>query len=285
MCRVAKSVGLILGLCSVVGMRGQNVEVTEIAKPDRVWVSGVVVDASGAGIGQSELVLERGGAEVAEAKASAAGRFEVPLPGGIASGTEGAGWLVGTAAGFEPSTTPVACGAEGRALTIQLGVARASEQVEVEGDAAGGDVEPNETQLGSVLNREQMASVPLNGRSFTDLLALTPGVVPQSSAQPNAVVMSGVASTPPSGDLDIGALSVRGQRETQNAFRVNAANVQEDENMGAAIVPTLDSIAELEVLTSEFDAKLGNQSGGQISVTTRSGGDRLHGSVYDYFRN
>ena len=122
------------------------------------------------------------------------------------------------------------------------------------------------------------------GEAFTDLLALTPGVVPQSSAQPNAVVMSGVASTPPSGDLDIGALSVSGQRETQNAFRVNAANVQEDVNMGVAVVPTLDSISDLEVLTSEFDAKLGNQSGGQISVTTRSGGERLHGSVYDYFR-
>ena len=285
MCRVAKSVGLVLGLCSVISMRGQNIEVTEIAKAGRVWVSGVVVDASGAGIGQSELVLERGGAEVAEARASAAGRFEVALPDGVVSGAVGVCSLVVTAEGFEPSTTSVACGAEGRVLTIQLGVARASEQVEVEGDAAGGDVEPNETQLGSVLNREQMASVPLNGRSFTDLLALTPGVVPQSSAQPNAVVMSGVASTPPSGDLDIGALSVSGQRETQNAFRVNGANVQEDENMGVAVVPTLDSIADLEVLTSEFDAKLGNQSGGQISVTTRSGGDRVHGSVYDYFRN
>src|ERR1700735_4443142 len=121
MCRVAKIVGLILGLCAVVGMRGQNVEVTEIAKPDRVWVSGVVVDASGAGIGQSELVLERGGAEVAEAKASAAGRFEVPLPEGIASGAEGACSLVVTAAGFEPSTTPVACGAAGGVTPTLLG--------------------------------------------------------------------------------------------------------------------------------------------------------------------
>ncbi len=155
----------------------------------------------------------------------------------------------------------------------------------MDGDGAGSDVEPNETQMGSVLNQQQVASVPLNGRSFTDLLALTPGVVPESSAQPNAVVMSGVASTPPSGDLDIGALSVSGQRETQNAFRVNDSNVQEDVNMGVAVVPTLDSVADLEVLTSSFDAKLGNQSGGQVSVTTRSGGERLHGSVYDYFRN
>ena len=131
MCSVAKSVGLILGLCSVMSMHGQNIEVTEIAKPDRVWVSGVVVDASGAGIGQAELVLERNGAEITEAKASAAGRFEVPLPDGVVSGAEGTCSLVVTAAGFEPSTTPVACGANGRVLTIQLGVAIASEQVEV----------------------------------------------------------------------------------------------------------------------------------------------------------
>ena len=283
MCSIGKSVGLVLGLCSVMSVRGQHIEVTEIVKPDQVWVSGVVVDASGAGIGQAELVLQRDGAEVAAKETSAAGKFEVPLLAGTSA--EGTCSLVVSATGFEPNTTAVACGAESRVLTIQLAVARVSEKVEVEGDAAGADVKPNETQLGSVLNRQQMASVPLNGRSFTDLLALTPGVVPQSSAQPNAVVMSGVASTPPSGDLDIGALSVSGQRETQNAFRVNAANVQEDENMGVAIVPTLDSISDLEVLTSEFDAKLGNQSGGQISVTTRSGGDRLHGSVYDYFRN
>jgi len=250
---------------------------------DRVWVSGVVVDASGAGIGQAELVLTRDGVEVAEAKASAAGRFEVPAT--AAADVEGTCSLVVSAAGFEDSTTPVTCGEVGRVLTIRLGVARAAEMVNVEGDAAGAEVEPNETQLGSVLNRQQVESVPLNGRSFTDLLALTPGVIPESSAQPNAVVMSGVASTPPSGDLDIGSLSVSGQRETQNAFRVNASNVQEDENMGVAVVPTLDSIADLEVLTSSFDAKLGNQSGGQISVTTRSGGDHLHGSVYDYARN
>jgi hypothetical protein len=274
MCRFVKAWGLVLGLGFVVGMSGQTA--------NKVWVSGVVVDASDAGIGQAELVVERDGSEVAQAKASAAGRFEISGPDGIVGGTC---LLVVRAAGFEVSTTPVTCGAVGRVLTIQLAVAKAAEQVEVEADAAGAEVEPNETQLGSVLNRQQVESVPLNGRSFTDLLALTPGVIPESSAQPNAVVMSGVASTPPSGDLDIGALSVSGQRETQNAFRVNASNVQEEVNMGVAVVPTLDSIADLEVLTSEFDAKLGNQSGGQISVTTRSGGERPHGSVYDYFRN
>jgi hypothetical protein len=55
-----------------------------------------------------------------------------------------------------------------------------------------------------------------------------------SSAQPNVVVMSGLASSPPSGDLNIGAPSVSGQRETANAFHVNGANVQEDVNIGIA---------------------------------------------------
>ncbi len=270
----------VWALCSFIAGNGQKS--AQRGRP--VWATGIVVDASGAGIGQAALVLERDGVAIAEANASAAGWFVVEVPERTEAAA-GACALTVSAVGFASSRIPVLCGVEVQVLTVRLAVAQQAEQVEVEGDAAAANVEPNETQLGSVLNRQQTESVPLNGRSFTDLLALTPGVIPESSAQPNAVVMSGVASTPPSGDLDIGALSVSGQRETQNAFRVNGANVQEDENMGVAVVPTLDSIADLEVLTSSFDAKLGNQSGGQISVTTRSGGERLHGSMYDYFRN
>lgn len=183
--------------------------------------------------------------------------------------------------GFQTYSVPFVGGE--KLPAVQLVIAGNTEQVTVE--AAGTAVDPQQTQAGTVLDEQQVANIPLNGRSFTDLLAITPGVVPVSSAQPNAVVMSGVASTPPSGDLNIGALSVSGQRETANAFHVNGANVQEDVNMGIAIVPTLDSVSELQVLTGSFDAKLGNQSGGQIAVTTRSGGDRFHGSMYDYFRN
>ena len=187
--------------------------------------------------------------------------------------------------GFQTDVEPLELQGRGaEPLVIHLQVAAASTSVEVDaGD--GSSIEPRDTQLGSTLSQKQLAQLPLNGRSFTDLLALSPGVTPTSSAQPNAIVMSGVASTPPSGNLNIGALSVSGQRETANAFRVNGSNVQEDVNMGVAVVPTLDSIASLEVLTSSFDARLGNQSGGQISVETRSGGARLHGSLYEYFRN
>ena len=130
-----------------------------------------------------------------------------------------------------------------------------------------------------------MTGVPLNGRSFTDLLALQPGVIAASSAQSNAVVMSGCTSTPPSGDLNPGNMSVSGQRETANGFAVNGGSVEEDFNNAASVIPNLDSIAEFKVLTSNFDAEYGNFSGGQVLVTTKSGTNQLHGSAFEFFRN
>ena len=242
--------------------------------------SGAVTDPSGAAVAHAHVILERPGHPLFQIQADDKGAFRLPTPIKPEPGI-----LTIEAPGFQTYSENIVLSGETQVeFSIRLSVAIAHSSVEVEA-ADGSSIEPTDTQLGGILSQNQLALLPLNGRSFTDLLALSPGVVPASSAQPNAVVMSGVASTPPSGDLDIGALSVSGQRETSNAFRVNGSNVQEDVNMGVAIVPTLDSIANLEVLTSSFDAKLGNQSGGQISVETRSGGARMHGSVYDYFRN
>ena len=67
--------------------------------------------------------------------------------------------------------------------------------------------------------------------------------------------MSGCTSTPPSGDLNPGDMSVSGQRETANGFAVNGSSVEEDFNNVASVVPNLDSIAEFRVLTSNFDAE------------------------------
>jgi hypothetical protein len=146
-------------------------------------------------------------------------------------------------------------------------------------------VDTANTQLGEAVAGSKMTAVPLNGRGFTDLLALQPGIIPTSSQQPNAVVMSGVSSTPPSGDLDAGNLSVSGQRETANGFIVNGSNVEEGVNVGTAIVPNLDSIQELRVLTNNFDAEYGNYSGGQIIVVTKSGSNHFHGDGFEFLRN
>ena len=238
----------------------------------------IVLDPEGAALAHAEIVVEEAGVGGThqESQSDDAGGFQFSLETGHSY------QLTVHADGFVLFTETVVGGQA--VAPIRLKVQGAAEAVTVEATGSA-TIDPQETQSGLTLSGTQVASVPLNGRSFTDLLAISSGVVPVGSSQPNAVVMSGVASTPPSGDLDIGALSVSGQRETANAFRVNGSNAQEDVNMGVAIVPTLDSIGELNVLTDNFDAKLGNQSGGQIQVTTNSGTDRLHGSGYDYFRN
>ncbi len=169
------------------------------------------------------------------------------------------------------------------ALDVQLPLATQSESLDVTGEAPG--VETASSQLGETISAAKMTSIPLNGRSFTDLLAIQPGVIPASSQQPNAVVMSGCGATPPSGDLNPGNLSVSGQRETSNGFTVNGSDVEEDFNNGTAVVPNLDSIQDFKVLTSNFDAEYGNFSGGQVQVNTKSGGNRLHGSAFEFLRN
>ena len=146
-------------------------------------------------------------------------------------------------------------------------------------------VETANTQMGEVITGTKMIGIPVNGRSYTDLLALEPGVIPARSQPPNAVVMAGAAYTPPSGDLNAGNMSVSGQRETSNGFVVNGSNVEEDFNMGTAIVPNLDSIQEFRVLTNNFDAEYGNYGGGQVIVITKSGTNQLHGSAFEFLRN
>jgi Carboxypeptidase regulatory-like domain len=146
-------------------------------------------------------------------------------------------------------------------------------------------VDTSSTQIGEVITGTQMTAVPLNGRSYTDLLALQPGVAPVTSITSETVQDVGASVLSPSGDLNPGTISINGQREFANAFIVNGSDVEEDVNMGAAIIPNLDSIAEFRILTSNFDAEYGEFSGGQINVVTKSGTNAFHGDLFEFLRN
>jgi len=146
-------------------------------------------------------------------------------------------------------------------------------------------VETADTQKGEVITGKQMTAVPLDGRSYTDLLALQSGVVPVTSLTSETQQDVGVSALSPSGDLNPGTISINGQREFANSFVLNGSDVEEDVNMGAAIVPNLDSIAEFRILTSNFDAEYGEFSGGQINVVTKSGANVFHGNAFEFLRN
>ena len=139
-------------------------------------------------------------------------------------------------------------------------------------------VETQSSQVGEVLESREMLAVPLNGRSFTDLLSLQPGVSPQSGIE--------TSDTPtPSGGLNSGSVSVNGGRGASNGFMVNGGNTNDGVENNAAVIPNLDSIQEFRIITSNFDAEYGNYSGGQVNVVTKNGTNAWHGSGFEFARN
>jgi len=168
-------------------------------------------------------------------------------------------------------------------VDVPLELGEQSQQVTV--SDTGLHVETESSQMGEVLASTQIEGVPLNGRAFTDLLGLQPGVVPISTGAQNQIVMAGLTNTPPSGDSNPGNQSINGQKENANGFSVNGSNVEEAINMGVAVLPNLDSISEFRVLTNNFDAEHGNYMGGQIVVVTKSGTNQIRGDAFEFARN
>ncbi len=167
---------------------------------------------------------------------------------------------------------------------VSLSMGEQSEELVVTG--AGVNVETVDTNLGDVVTGTQIVSIPLNGRSYTDLLSIQPGVSPVTSLTATSVIMSGVTGTiNPSGDENPGNVSINGQRESSNGFFVNGIDVKEYMNGGTSILPNLDSISEFRLLTDNFDPEYGNYNGGLINVVTKSGGDSFHGEAFEFLRN
>ncbi len=194
------------------------------------------------------------------------------------------------ATGFQVQTETNLAVDTDAAFTVDavLALAKNSESVTVEGTGTALEVQVDTvaTHLGELLTGSQMTALPLNGRSYTDLLPIQPGVAPVSTLLPNSVIMAGVTGgLSPSGDLNPGNLSIDGQRESSNGFLVNGIDVQEHMNGGTSIVANLDSIDEFRVLTNNFDPEYGNYNGGMVTVITKSGSDSFHGNVFEFLRN
>jgi hypothetical protein len=151
-------------------------------------LSGVVHDASGGRIPQAHVSIHPAGSQpVIEALTGDLGEFraQVDAPGSYQ--------VEITADGFTPLSVKATLSAAQPAasLDLTLQIATSTQTVEVTADALA--AETTSTQIGETLDTKKIESVPLNGRSFTDLMAVQPGIVPMSTAQPGAVIMTGVA--------------------------------------------------------------------------------------------
>src|SRR5438552_11965746 len=126
---------------------------------------------------------------------------------------------------------------------VTLDVSSVQQHVSVEANAV--QVETESTQLGDVIESNKMLSLPLNGRSYLDLLGLQAGVVPVTSGsmQQDRSVSGGYSP-------NAGNLSVNGQRATANAFLENGGDGSEGRNLGGGVIPNLDSVEEFRLITN-----------------------------------
>jgi hypothetical protein len=174
-------------------------------------------------------------------------------------------------------------------VNAALQVGSLDQVIQVQSNAL--EVDTTSTQLGQVIEDQQMVAVPLNGRSYTDLLDLQPGVASGTSVMVGDSASSfnfqsaGFRIPPISGEENPGNQSVNGMRESSNGFLLNGLSVEEYGFSGTAVVPNLDSLAEFRILTSNFDAEYGNFAGGQVNVITKGGANKFHGNVFEFLRN
>jgi hypothetical protein len=245
-------------------------------------ITGMVADQSGAVIPNAALELVNAAQQTKyHAKSDGSGLFTFPnLPVGHYD-------LTVNAPGFSPQKKTELGIDTDSALKVdfvmQIGGDAQSVQVTSEAEV---QIESVATHLGDVVTGKQMTALPLNGRAYTDLLAIQPGVTPISTLLPSSVIMAGVTGgIDPSGDQNAGNLSISGQRESSNGWMVNGIDVREHMNGGTAVVPDLDSIDEFRVLTNNFDPEYGNYNGGMVTVVTKVGTDQVHGSAYEFLRN
>ncbi len=250
------------------------------ASAQTAQLSGLIKDSSGAVVpGASVLIQNQQTGIKHQAESNQAGSYAFPFlkPGLYEITVEASGFQLVN----QPGIT-LTVGQQAR-IDFVLQVGAVAQTITVEGGAPLLNTES--PAVSTIITREFVQNLPLNGRSFSTLIELTPGVV-----------LTG-------GDVRTGQFSVNGQRSTSNAFIIDGVSA----NVGISALSTLgpsggsmpaysaqggtnnlvsiDALEEFRIQTSTFSAEFGRQPGAQVSVVTRSGTNQFHGTLFNYFRN
>src|SRR5215469_1053583 len=238
--------------------------------------SGTVVDKTGSVVTGAQIrVTSQATGLVRETRTDDSGHYIVPLlPVSIYTvAVESAGFQAATQKDVRLQVN------EEREVDFTLAPASVAEQVEV--NASEVAVQTSNPTLGQVITEQQVAELPLNGRDFVQLATLTPGVTQETN--PNSFFNGG-----PSSEVSARgtySLSVGGSRAQSTDWLFDGNDNNELTAGGIAILPSIDAIQEFKVLTYNYSAEYGTRSGPTVLVTTKSGSNQFHGSVFEFLRN
>jgi hypothetical protein len=166
-----------------------------------------------------------------------------------------------------------------RTADITLEPGNITESVLVESSPVA--VELTTPTTSTVINGDQVRQLSINNRNFVQLVTLAPGVTNDL----DDLVFTGT-NNPDTQVVNRTLISVNGARSTQNTFTVDGADVTDrGSNLTIQAYPSIDSIGEFKVLRSLYPAESGRSGGGQVNIVTRAGGDRFHGSAFEFIRN
>jgi hypothetical protein len=236
-------------------------------------IRGTVADQTQAVLSGAKVVLTGAQGFKLETQSDDRGLYSLT---GIPAGTY---TLSISAPNFEAQLRDNIAVSAGLDLTLDVSLSPASQKTEVNVESNGvGKVETETASVSGTITQKEVVSLGLNGRNFTQLIALAPGVSNQTGQDEAKVGVVGSVK-----------YSVNGGRVEYNTFEVDGSDVLNTGLNGAAstlmVYPSLDAIQEVKVLTSNYGAQFGRTASGTVQVTTRSGTERLHGGVYDFIRN
>ncbi len=240
-------------------------------------VVGTVTDSSGAVVPGANVTVTNTGTNIAsKVQTDAGGKFSVVnlVPAEYKVTVSKANFKT-----FERRGIPVQVGSSVR-IDAALSVGNTTETVEV--TTAAPLLQTDSSTLGQAIEGAQVQQIPLNGRNVMNLIALAPGVVPTGGAMGSVGLNQGTRTAGGTGwgDYQIGG-AIQGQ---SGNYIDGVANNLLGGNV-LALVPTQDAIQEFNVASSNAGAEFGRYSGGVVNMTTKSGANAWHGSLWEYNRN
>ena len=239
-------------------------------------MTGIATDASGGVLpGVTIDVTNRDTSQVRTAVTGADGFFTIPLV------NPGVYQVRATLPGFRTTVrdniTVVVNETVRGDVVLQVG--QIEQQVDVSGQSPL--VETTNATLGVVIDRQKVVDLPLNGRNFTQLGTLIPGVV----APPAGLGGQDGNATPGGFGNVTGGFNVNGQRNQSNNFLLDGASNNDSFNTGFVLRPPPDAIQEFKILTHAYDAEYGRNAGSVVNVATRSGTNIRHGGAWEFNRD